>query len=347
MYFKLTYLISGMSVSRETDLPATVNMNEYTKFTLWNREVEHQGRTDRSLCCDLIVNRDPPDRVNATLAALVENQLLLDTPPQNGLPYASLSGTIVDADGHIKPHFMIPFRLLPKGAKPWLQKLSAEMADLLRSFVTTLRWIQGSSGGHQPFSSVDETWSADGKIWTRVPRDTSVSLVRQKGLDTSSPAFEFACKLIGDDVPEPFAHELVREAGELVKRAPRSALLIAYSALETGIKSYLAHLLPGAKPLIVKVPSPPVITLLQEVIPAILSERGIQMPHLPLQPAAVKYLKKWVAQRNLVAHGLKPSVDRNELASFVTFITDILYLLDASRGHGWALKNLQSEFWSA
>jgi hypothetical protein len=48
------------------------------------------------------------------------------------------------------------------------------------------------------------------------------------------------------------------------------------------------------------------------------------------------FLKKWVAQRNEVAHGRKKAVDHRGLQVFLLFVQRLLYKLDVCRGHSWA-----------
>ena len=117
MFFKLTYSLNRMNATRETDLPSCVRFDEKNKFVLWMREVEHEGKPVRQLCCDFIVERDPPERVVAALRALKDGRLLLDEPPQMQLPYKSLSGEIiVDADGSVQPKRRLALSQLPSGA---------------------------------------------------------------------------------------------------------------------------------------------------------------------------------------------------------------------------------------
>lgn len=345
MYFKLTNSLNGMFVRRESDLPLEVEIDEKNKIVLWMREVEHEGKTIRQLCCDMIAFLDPPKRVSETLRALREGQLLLDEPPQIHLPHRTLSGEmIVDLDGAITPNWRLALSQMPTGARPWLNDTGKELSAELVAKVRTLRWFSAATGSHRPFALIDLTWSDDGLNWNWVPTDTDVRLVESEGLDTSSGSIEQARVLIRARFNEPFGHELCREAKGQVWSAPRSALLIALSALETGAKSHISHLVPASDAILEKLQSPPVLTLLQEVIPKLHERHGVECPHLPLSSPAKEYLRKWVTQRNQVAHGTKESVDAEKLDDFVIFVTDLLYVLDAAQGHKWALDRLASDF---
>lgn len=342
MFFKLTMSLNGIYVRRESDLPVSVPLDTDTQTTFWMREVDHQGQRVKQLCVDLIAERVVPHRVELTLRELRHNRLVLDNPVQEGIPYSSLDGPIVDETGQVRDNWAVPLSLLPRGARPWLEALHRELGDRLTAYIRTLRWRQAASSGHQPFSSVGIDWSDDREIWTYVPRNFAFSVSRSASIDISEARLTDAAKLLADGYSEPFAHELIREARILSDSAPRSALLIAFSALETGLKSYLNYLLPDGDALIEKIPSPPVVTLIRDVIPSIHNSRGICSPGLPISNSALAELQKWVTQRNQVAHGAKRSVDQKGLRAIIDLIVALLYVFDAARGHDWASENMKS-----
>lgn len=348
MKIKLTYSLRDMHVSRETDLPAHFDGVKGTEFFLWMREVKHQGQSVRQLCCDLVRDVAPPDRAKDTLLALRENRLLLDDPIQEGLPQTALSeGTIVDLQGNIKPGWIVDFDLLPKGAKPWFILIQAEMSEQLANFVKTLRWVQNAAGDHRPFSSVGAYWSLDGADWNHFPSGIYVKVREPRPIKASDADRVRIAAIANDRVHEPISHDLIREAGELVARTPRSALLVAFAALETGIKGQLKGMIPDASGLIDEMPSPPLLKMFQEILPSTIKAKGLSSDHFPLKKNAKNYLKKWVTQRNQVTHGTKHSVDAEKVEEFIEFAKDILYLLDHVEGHDWALDHLESGIWAA
>jgi len=347
MKIKLTYSLRDMHVSRETDLPAHFKDIDGAGFILWMREVKHQGKPVRQLCCDIIRDVEPPKRARDTLLALRENRLLLDDPVQEGLPQTSMSaGTIVDLQGNIKPRWIVNFDLLPKGAKPWFREIYAELSEQLTNFVKTVRWVQNTAGGHRPFSSVGAFWSLDGEEWSHFPSNTNVKIHQPRPIEASDAARLKMAAIVNDQICEPISHDLMREAGELVARTPRSALLVAFAALETGIKGQLKRMIPDASGLIDEMPSPPLLKMFQEVLPSTIKAKGLSSDHFPLKKHAKDYLQKWVTQRNQVTHGTKHSVDADKVEEFIQFAKDILYLLDHIEGHEWALDHLESTVWA-
>lgn len=344
MKIKLTYSLRDMHVSRETDLPAHFDGVDGAEFILWMREVEHQGQSVCQLCCDIVRDVEPPNRARDTLLALKENRLLLDDPIQEGLPQTAISeGTIVDLQGNIKPQWIVNFDLLPKGAKPWIRKIRAELSGQLSDFVKQLRWVQNTAGGHRPFSSVGDFWSLDGEEWNHFPSDINCKISVPRPIEASEAARVKMADIVNNRVYEPISHDLMREAGELVDRAPRSALLVAFAALETGIKQQLKRMIPDASGLIDEMPSPPLLKLFQDILPSTISAKGLSSDHFPFNDTARDYLKKWVFQRNQVTHGTKHSINAEKVEEFIQFAKDILYLLDHVEGHNWALDHLRSE----
>jgi hypothetical protein len=279
------------------------------------------------------------------LRALIDNRLTLDDPPQSGLPHSSLSGTIIDAEGRIKPGWAVPLSLMPRRYRAFHAMIAAELSSSLQSFVMALRWNQRASGKYRPFGHIGFFWSDGAENWISLPYDLYAIATSPTGVDTTAEALAAAAEFAGAGAEEPFAHELIREAADIAHSSPRSALLIAVSALETGLKRYLAQLLPDADPFVDRVASPPVITLLQEVVPAIHKKRGITSEHLPLPKDAKEFLQKWITQRNQVAHGIKKGVAIEELDDFIEFVTDLLYVLDYLSGHAWAAMRLKAKFW--
>lgn len=342
MFFKLTYLLDGMHASHQDDLPFEYQISADQKISFWQRKIQHDGKMTSTLCVDLIRAVDPPARAKETLFALLSNRLILDNPIQDGLPYNTLAETVVDLDGNILPNWIIPFRILPSGARPWLYELSKDMSEYLVDLIKCLRWRQNASGSHSPFRMVDFIFSNNGSFWSSLPRDTGGRVVLQRGLNMQSTSLSEVSKLMTQGVGEPFAHELLREAQTLSTRAPRSALLIACVALETAAKSFIVELVPDAKEVIEKLPSPPVLTLLQEILPPLIKRKKNSVGHFPLRKDTSNYLRKWVQKRNLLAHSHKLMLDSEDLDEFILFVSDVLYSLDSCRGCEWAAGHIET-----
>ncbi len=336
MFFKLSNSLNNMEVTRQRLLPVEVKLDDETSFELWRREVNQNGSPQGQLCCSVVAETQPSENVVNVLGSIAEGILPTDQRPDIALPIIQSDVELVSATGRIREGTGIGPELLPTGVADYLLRIETDLNEKLVDFVGTLRWRQKAAGGHRPFSFIEFCWSIDGKVWQRVPTTFNVSIFQPRTIQVSQNDLNEITKLLLEGVTEPFAHELVRESRELVQNAPRSALLIAAAALETGAKSYIAALVPNSEPLISKLQSPSVLTLLNQVIPEVHRNLGHDCPLLPLGKEAREYLKKWVAQRNDVAHGRKEKIVGDELKDFIGFVEELLYLLDSLRGVEWA-----------
>ncbi|WP_247079493.1 hypothetical protein [Pseudohalocynthiibacter sp. F2068] len=344
MWIKLTYSLNGMHARSEIDLPANIEISAKTKIVFWYREVEHNNQIVRQFCCDAILECNCEERLIDFFRSLNQNHISPENIPHIVLPLRSLTKTIIDTSGKISPNNLVPWKVLPRFIQSFLDQKHKILSDLIRECVSTLRWAQCASGGHQPFGSISFKWSDDGTEWHRLPRNTQVSVIEASPLDTAAPAIEHFTNLVVGKTEEPLAHELMREAIELSRTTPRSSLLIAVSALEIGLKEYVSHLIPNSRLVMEKMQSPSILKLIMEVIPAIqhATRSQLTIEYFPLSDENKKYLQKWISQRNQIAHGPKDSVDSENLFEFLEFSRDLLYIIDFLTGHDWALKNLKS-----
>jgi hypothetical protein len=321
VFFQASYSLKGMFPQEDRSLPQTVTFDEKTDFLLWLRDVDNRGERYTQLCCSIIQQSEPNSHVVKTLEALKEGQLLLDEPPQLRLPYYSIGeGDLINASGKVSKAYLPTLAQLPSKARHWLSEHQKGLSAQLFLFLRTLRWRTFVSGGHTPFSFIGFNWSYDRKNWTEAPRNFDFRITDSQGVATADDILAKTVGLMKSGQTEGFGHELLREAYTLVSHAPRSALLIGVSALETGIKSHITKLEPNAASLLEKIQSPPALTLLQEVLPALYKANGRDVSYIPLVASDSKYLRKWITQRNQIAHGAKQSVDIDKLYEFIIFI---------------------------
>jgi hypothetical protein len=139
--------------------------------------------------------------------------------------------------------------------------------------------------------------------------------------------------LIGASATQPLAHEMWREAWNLRHASPRSGLVVGVAGAEVGLKQLIALLAPAAETLVQHLPSPPLATLIRQVLPNLPIRSGLD-PSNACPQHLRKQLVAAVEARNLVGHrGAMPHLD---LRSTLLDIRDFLYLLDWHAGHAWA-----------
>jgi len=250
---------------------------------------------------------------------------------------------IIDESGAVLKNWAIKLEWMPESFRQFYDKIYQDLNAMARQAINAFRWRQNVSGNHQPFSFVSFQWSSDASDWAPMPSDTRTSVWVLKGFDISASGLTQLVEIFGSGKIEPFAHELIREARSLLLSAPRSALLIAIASLETGLKAYLNDLIPNSDVLLNRMQSPPILTLIQEVIPELCKIRQRPSEYFPFNKENKDYLKKWVRQRNDVAHGKNVRLDSEKLDGFIMFSADFLYLLDYHMGCAWAREFLVTD----
>lgn len=342
LHFKLTHVLRDQFVSNLSQLPVEVKLCQDKELQIRPSDESYGQFGERSLCCYLFTTKKISCRVTSILSALLKGRLLLDSNPQIILPYLECGKERVSEDGSVASDFIVPLDFLPKAARDRLSQVLAEMNSDITNFLNALRWRCASDGGYQVSLKSGLEWSTNQKDWHLVPYNYNVSAQVYSGLDFSKETLSNVTSLWKRGCKEPLAHELIREAKQLSQAAPRSALLMAFAALETGVKWWISDTVPETAKLLEKMPSPPVVTLIQEIVPSILEERSEQHDSFPLSKDAKEFLQKWNSQRNEVAHGRKTTLKLEELTCFIQFASDILYILDACSGHSWALDHLKT-----
>jgi hypothetical protein len=213
--------------------------------------------------------------------------------------------------------------------------------EFLRDFLKLVRWRVGVYGSHRLIRcSEGNEWSLDGQTWTRVRG----GLIVHAGSELHATQFresefiEIRDLLLRGD-REPIGHELLREAWNLRHDSPRSALVLGVSALEVGIKAFIAKLVPHSEWLCFEMPAPPVVRVLEEYLPKLPVKRTIN-GKVFVPEKIITNLKKAVFERNVASHKGAPVAGHERLAETLTDIQMTLYFLDYYAGHPWAIDNL-------
>jgi hypothetical protein len=338
MWFSNVYSVQGTFLRRQSDGPIRATLPTLSNIivTLTPARPHQIKGTVEGLFCEALAIRGVKKDVTEMLQSIERGLLPLDETNQAKLPYTSFSEphTIIDIEGHIAPNHAVPLEYLPQRLDDFVRATSRDLIEAARRFITTLRWRQRASTAVRPFSSLGSFWSSDGNHWNRMPGGVYAVVAIPTGIAAGPERDEAINKLLQNDEYEPLAHELAREALALCETSPRSALITAVVALETGVKHYIKDAAPNTSWLIENLPSPPVERLMTEYIPEI--NATARRPELPLTSKELDLLKKRISQRNHVAHGASSSVDARNLKEFIKFVINVLYRLDFCRGLTWA-----------
>jgi hypothetical protein len=244
-------------------------------------------------------------------------------------------------DGRLR--FPMPFAALQQDIRDQATSLRDELHERAQVLGSALRWRIGSRGSHQTLSRHGSPeWSVDGKTW----RPLVVAGTPIRFGATIFPRVEQATAaeieaIAASDQGEPVAHAILREAGDNLKRNPRSSLVLAVAAIEVGTKGFIARVAPAAAWLANEAPTPPVVKMMAQYLPSLagVNGRALKRP----TAAVLRLIDAAVAARNMVAHrgeNAWPATSQRELLEVVRAY---LYALDYASGADWATTLLSAE----
>lgn len=336
IWFKLTTRLNKMLPLRSETLPLSVDLPSGVELRFYMRGLMDDKKFPE-LCCNALFHQKVNNEVSGMFEKLAKGYFPQDNPPLVSLPYKlSLSGEEIGIDGEIPESCIIPLNIMPHKFQFITQDVRKKLYFSITNFVKTLRWVQGNFGEHHPFRHVSYEWSEDKESWSPIPQEVTTIFSLTKPIDLGKRNIDLVLECLKSEKFEPVGHELVLEAFEVAVLNPRSALLIGFSGLETGLKNYVRFLVPHSEPILENIQSPPILTIIENVIPALHRALGHDVPDFSISKTDKELLRNWNVQRNKVAHGIQKSVDTHKLREFLSFVRKFLYKLDVCCGYGWA-----------
>ena len=284
----------------------------------------------------------PADEPSAQfIAALCKGIYLAGPDTPIVTPYDHGGQRLIEEDGRVRDDFFVQRQMLPPQVIELFDQAYSMLANDQSRFVRLVRWRKSLGGAPQPYEGAATVrWKALDAPYAIAPYQPFPLFWRNPieiGWDEESAAAFRETWAAHDD--EPTGHEMLREAENLLATAHRSAFLVGYAALEIGIKNHLTAMLPRTSALITHIPSPPLEKLFKAVLPEVHPELAkIDWKKMPL----LKPLHVLTESRNALAHR-GTEIDREKVADYLDVIHDLLYVLDALRGHAWARKLLYSQ----
>ncbi|TMC48162.1 MAG: hypothetical protein E6J14_12740 [Chloroflexi bacterium] len=144
--------------------------------------------------------------------------------------------------------------------------------------------------------------------------------------------------MLSDGWVEPIGHELLREARANRLSHPRSALVIGYAAAESGFREFAGILVPDARWLLEKTPTPPLGKMMKDYLPELPVRRRLPTGNVAIPPRVRRVINTAAERRNVVAHTGRDEPEIGEVEAVLSAVSDLLYLLDFYLGHEWALQ---------
>lgn len=232
----------------------------------------------------------------------------------------------------------------PDFFQSFLTDLRKELDDTAQRAVRILRWRTAEPGLPRPFGAGGSWWSFDGESWYPIPSKSSMRLLgMQHTIHLAPSEKDDVSTLLRAGQDEPIPHILFREAWEQRSSNPGSALVIGMTALEVGVKSLIASLVPHASWLAMQAPTPPLVQILMEYLPKLPAKHGfngeVKSPPAPI----VEEIRRGVTLRNGHAHRGQRPPDFEALKSILLAVKDCLWLCDYYAGHAWASKHIRRD----
>jgi len=291
--------------------------------------------------CIATCELEPEERVVSALGDLEANRL----PP--GSIHPSERKGIFDADGSLRPNHGIDLSCLPGWFQEFRHEIYRELYECATRMIKLVRWHCNAHGGPKAIrSDAWLKWCWDGQPWQLMPPH----LDWPGGEEVLPVSFDpntqstICSKMHLSELNEPVGHELFREAWELRRSRPRSALTLGIAAAEAGIKQFIVDTEPGTKWIVENLPSPPLSDLLRKYLPIMLEDHNIRNPaSRPPNRLIMDPLVEGVKMRNRVVHGIDIPIEHDSLERALLAIRDILWMLDVYRGHEWARPFLRPE----
>lgn len=324
-----------------SNAPVVVSLDE--DVTIEVTPAPDQAESQEFPCaeCVVTVGFQLDDATREMFRYIAEKKLIPELAAQASVPeYVQLSNT-----GHVTNNYA----LLRSWLKPIHQDALTAMEDRLREVV--LRTVQvalwrltiDSIPKRDIRSSKPGRWSFDGETWYGFPSDLYASMRQIHAIPIPGQQESMISLLAAQDVQPPVSRELFRESQRISDDNHRSALLMAYTALETGIKEFIVWAAPDTAWLLQETQSPPVVKLINDYIPALLVAKGLRPTGNKPPPLIRKAIDDAMKIRNSIAHGASSAFRPMELERLQKAIDDYLWMLDVYRGQHWAKWRIRQE----
>jgi hypothetical protein len=225
-----------------------------------------------------------------------------------------------------------------------VRQVHNDLGEIILPTLRLARWRANFLNcGPNPIQWVTEfSWSLDGTEWKPVADNLRLKIEFGPVAHWTNEAAEFVRKEVLGDLDEPLGHELLREAVVNRKNNLRSSLVSAIAAAEVGFKQFASKAFPDTAWILEKLPSPPLVTMLQ-VFPW--SKLAVRINgKVPSIPAPIRSeLKKAANLRNQIVHTGVAKLTVETLDSTLSSVRDLLYFLDALQGQNWAVNHISPD----
>jgi hypothetical protein len=282
--------------------------------------------------CTVAGELDPPRRALTAFQRLAAG-LLPDGMAPEAVSWLRDHGYI-DAEERITTGTAIPLHAVPNALGDFAIELWGDFIAIAHGAIGVLRWRSRTLGSTRPLSRTSFDWSLSGDDWFPMPGfRTGAAFEDASRLELTAGAAREIGDLLARDEREPVAHALLREAWNVRRDSPNSGLLIGMTALEVGIKHYVAACIPPTTWLIENLPSPPIHRIMGEYVPQL--KPPTDREPVTFDETVVSQIQSASNLRNELAH-VGRDMPLEKLKPILLTVRDVLWTFDAALGHAWA-----------
>jgi hypothetical protein len=271
------------------------------------------------------------------VASLLERRFTAYEGMPFKLPYVKHQQEQIDAEGEMRDGFALPFEAYPTDLRELCDTATQVLHDAATRFLKLLIWALDLDAPSEFIQHYTLYWQVEpGTFHSVGPKRQESEHESPRGITWDQEDQRELQALWDTEAEEPLAHELLREATSLSHSSPRSALLVLATALEIGVKAYIAKKAPQTIGLIDKLPSPPIFRLFRDYLPMMHACIGQEVPYWSKLNRLFTGCQRLFDDRNALTHAGSISADRAKLAGYIAIASDLLYVLDVLDGHAWA-----------
>ncbi|MFH0344663.1 MAG: hypothetical protein ACHBNF_21630 [Chromatiales bacterium] len=335
MLFKLSYTAGRLDIHSRDLLKFELGGPENIRLLVRapTDEEQSEGHKSFNAFLDIMGEFKPTERSLPVFNALFEGR----RPPEGET--ARSAEEMIHREG---PSYDLEYH--PDPFVSFVDTVYEKLSSVGRTLVSILRWRHAQEGPPSPIGGRGLFCSYDnGDSWHPLPGRYSIlrvtpphSVLESHKIDTGE-----ILGLMEMNSREPVGHELLREAKELQHSSPRSAVLIAVSAVEVAVKSVIVDKVPDAAWLVETMQSPPVVDILTHYFPRLFpGEKRFYEP--TKERGLIKTIYDAVHIRNQIAHKGVPPPKIKKIAEIIAAVQELLWVCDYHSGHTWAELHIQS-----
>ena len=249
-------------------------------------------------------------------------------------------------DSCLEGVYIIRSKLKPDTLKI-IDEIFCPLRSISRSTIVMLNWTHGLDSPPNPYGRSLAFYSEDGNRWLQFARATTGSFnaeLASRLISARDVRVDEVVRKVELECQEPLGRQLFREAWQQIEINPRGALVIGVAAAEVGLKRLIATLIPGAEWLVQELQARSAEKILRDFLPTLpVKARWADGSKIKLPSKLISEVAKAFRRRNKVVHVGELPPSRQELATMLRAISDLLWICDVYLGEHWALKHVSSE----